>query len=116
MIQSEIPFDHQETFFANVDEIFVAPCIEHQLFKDVVASRHTNPPFDLPCECSKLSNGWCENCKTSCYLINSNSVKVKMTEKTKNNGLISFKYYYKKKLKACHFLVFVNFVKRLNVL
>ena len=84
MIHSEIPFDQQETFLANVNEIFDAPCVENSLFKDVLGHCCINPPFDLPCECSEFSNDCCENCKTRCYLINSNSVKMKMTEKAKN--------------------------------
>ena len=56
MIHSEIPFDQQETFLANVDEIFDAHCDEHPLFKDVLGCCHVNPPFDLPCECSAFSN------------------------------------------------------------
>ena len=56
MIHSEIPFDQQETFLANVDEIFDAHCDEHLLFKDVLGCCHINPPFDLPCECSEFSN------------------------------------------------------------
>ena len=54
MIQSEISFDQQETFFANVDEIFVAPCVQHALFKDVLERRRTYLQFGLPRECSKL--------------------------------------------------------------
>ena len=51
MIQSEIPFDQQETFFANVDEIFVASCIKNLLFKDVLGRRRTYLQFGLPHEC-----------------------------------------------------------------
>ena len=43
IIQSEIPFDQQKNFNENVDEIFVAPCVKHPLFKDnfdVVAPTH----------------------------------------------------------------------------
>ena len=54
MIQSEIPFDQQETFFTNVEEIFVAPCVKHPLFKDVLGRRRTYLQFGLPHECSKL--------------------------------------------------------------
>ena len=51
MIQSEIPFDQQETFFANVDEIFIAPCVKHPLFKDVLGRRRTYLQFGLQHEC-----------------------------------------------------------------
>ena len=57
VIQSKIPFDQQENFYENVPEIFVAPCIEHLLFKDNFGRRPTDLTYDLRCECSKLSNG-----------------------------------------------------------
>ena len=90
-----IPFDQQENFYGNVYQIFVGPCVEYLLFKDNFGRRRTNPPFDLPCECSKLCNGRYENYKTRCYLIKFNSVKMKMTEKPKNIELISLNDYLK---------------------
>ena len=113
IIQSEIPFDQQEHFYENVDEIFVDPCVEHPLFKDNFGRRRTNLPYDLCCECSKLSNGRCENCKTKCYLINFNSVKMKMTEKPKNIELISLNYYLKN-IKNMLFFSFCKTCKKLK--
>ena len=95
IIQSETPFDQQENFYENVDEIFVAPCVEDPLFKNNFGHCRTNPLYDLQYECSKLSNGRCDNCKTRCYLINFNSVKMKMTEEPKNIELISLNDYLK---------------------
>ena len=113
IIQSKIPFDQQENFYENVPEIFVAPCVEHPLFKDNFGRRHTDPPCDLRCECSKLSDGRCENCKTRCYLINFNSAKMKVTKNAKNIELISLNDYLKK-IKSMLFFSFCNFCKNVK--
>ena len=113
IIPSEIPFDEQENFYENIDEIFVAPCAEYPLFKDNFGRCCTDLPYDLRYEYSKLSTGRCENCKTRCYLINFNSVKMKMTEKTKNVELISLNDYLKN-IKSMLFCSFCKFCKKVK--
>ena len=63
IIESGISCSEQENFHENFNEIYVAPCTEHPLFKDRIGRPHTDPPFDLPCECLEFNKGRCSNCK-----------------------------------------------------
>ena len=86
---------------------FVIPCAEHPLFKDCIGRRRTDPPFDLPCECLEFNKGRCNNCKIRCFIINYNSLKMKMIKKRKNIEIISLDDY----LKNLKSMLFFSFCK-----
>ena len=107
IIEYGISFSEQKNFHESVNEIYVAPCAEHPLFKDRFGRRCTNPPFDLPCECLEFNKGWSSNCKTRCFIINYNSLKLKMIEKLRNIKIIFFDDY----LKNIKSMLFFSFCK-----
>ena len=88
IIEFGISFSEKENVHGNCNEIYVTFCAKHPLFKDCIGRRYTDPPLDLPCECLEFNKGRCNNCKIRCFIINYNSLKMKMIKKRKNIEII----------------------------